>query len=103
MLLDKVNRIYKESSPIFVLMFAEDLDEENRKTIRETINKKYDVLSEEQDRITFTGISEEFNGASEQVVNAIIKYNLTNMAGYQKQLEMLTELSTGFKWDYSRS
>lgn len=93
MLLDKVSRTYKESAPIFVLTFVEDLYEENRKTIRETINKKFDVLSEEQDRITFTGISEEFNGASEQVVNAIIKYNLTNMTGYQKQLEMLTELS----------
>ena len=43
MLLDKVSRTYKESAPIFVLTFAEDLDEENRKTIRETINKKFDV------------------------------------------------------------
>ncbi|MEV5114459.1 hypothetical protein [Peribacillus frigoritolerans] len=93
-LLDKVSRTYKESAPIFVLSFAEELDEEKRQTLRESICTKFDVLPEEQDRITFTGITEEFKGASEQVVNTIIKFNITNVAGNQKQLEMLTELST---------
>lgn len=95
LLLDKVSRTYKENAPVFVVSFAEELNENERETIRESISTKFDVSTEEQNRIVFSGISEEFQDSSEKVVNAIKTYNLTNMDGYQKQLDMLTDLSSG--------
>ncbi|SEN88887.1 hypothetical protein SAMN05192533_12519 [Mesobacillus persicus] len=94
LLLDKISRAYKENAPIFVLSFAEELEEEQRKTIRDSISAKFDVAAEEQDRITFTGIAEEINSASQLIVDAIIKYGLTTTAGYQKQLDTLMDLAS---------
>lgn len=89
-LLEKVSKNYKDKSPGFVLTFANEIDEETRKTISGNLMKQFDI--DNDDQIVFSDVSDETVPAKlEKLIKQHSQYALNSESLHIHQQSLIGE------------